>query len=160
MESSKPQEQKKHFAAVIRHGERGDRVENFPCPNPCDPPLTPHGLKQAKATGDFLKEFFASKNYQFDKVIIECSPFLRCMMTAGQVASALGIKEIIINYRTAEFLQEQKLTDIVSRYSQFVSVPIFLETQKTVSKDVLIEEEEGEEKQVQHSKRGLSRPSA
>ena len=42
------------------------------------------------------------QGYNFDKVIIECSPFLRCMMTAGHVAEALGVKEVMINHRAAE----------------------------------------------------------
>ena len=40
-----------------------------------------------------------------------------------------------------EFLKEDKLLAIVSRYSQFVNVPILLEVEKTITKEVPIEEE-------------------
>ena len=55
-----------------------------------DPPLTPQGVKEAIVTGNFLKEHFSDNSYHFDKVIIECSPFLRCMMTAAQIAKIFG----------------------------------------------------------------------
>ena len=37
----------KHFIAVIRHGERGDKLPGFVVENPVDPLLTPRGMKQA-----------------------------------------------------------------------------------------------------------------
>lgn len=35
----------RHFAAVLRHGERGDMVEGFEYSNKVDPPITPLGVK-------------------------------------------------------------------------------------------------------------------
>ena len=100
----------KHFAAVIRHAERGDMVSNYKfVDNEHDPPITPRGILQAKATGNFLNQYFKNNGYKFDKMIIECSPFLRCLMTAGQIAPILDTgytagKKIIINYRAGDNL--------------------------------------------------------
>lgn len=35
----------KHFAAIIGHGERGDKVKDFKVPNKDDPPITQNGAK-------------------------------------------------------------------------------------------------------------------
>ena len=70
-------------------------------PNKSDPPLTERGIQQARATGDFLKKYLED-GHHFDKVIIECSPFLRCMMTAGHIAEKLDAREVIINYRATK----------------------------------------------------------
>ena len=72
-----------HFVAVIRHGERMDMVENMPFKNKCDPPLSPLGVEQAAVTGRFLKKYFSDNGFHFDKIIVETSPFIRCMMTSG-----------------------------------------------------------------------------
>jgi heat shock protein beta len=45
-----------------------------------------------------------------------------------------------------EFLEEGKLKEIVTRYSQFVNVPIYLQIEKSVSKEVPVEEDEEEKK--------------
>ena len=78
-------------------------------------------MQQAKSTGEFLKQYFHENGYNFDKVIIECSPFLRCMQTAAQIAVEvpgtesitrevrgefvpIGGHEVKINYRASEIL--------------------------------------------------------
>ena len=94
----------KHFAAIIRHGERSKHIRKFDYSNKVDPPLTGLGIRQSQATAEFLKWYFKENNYIFDKVIVECSPALTCMMTAGEIASALGCKEVIINYRASEII--------------------------------------------------------
>ncbi len=53
-----------------------------------------------------MKQYFDKNHYKFDKVIVECSPFLRCIMTAGQIAKGLGVEEVTINYRASEILLE------------------------------------------------------
>ena len=68
----------------------------------CDPPLTPTGLVQASEAGDFLKEYI-EKN-KFDEVIMECSPFIRTVQTATQIAKKIGITKIKINYKLSELL--------------------------------------------------------
>ena len=90
------------FYAIVRHGERGNAVPGFVFKNQFDPPLTPLGIEQATATGKFLKEFFDSKGWCFDKIIIESSPFLRSMQTAAWVAHELDVSEILINYQISE----------------------------------------------------------
>jgi hypothetical protein len=66
--------------------------------------LTPKGIIQASATGKFLKEYFDSNNLTFSKVIIECSPFVRCKMTSAQIALHLGVENVQINYLASELL--------------------------------------------------------
>jgi broad specificity phosphatase PhoE len=72
--------------------------------NKYDCPITELGLKQAKRTGQYLKELFTKDNLKFDKIIIECSPFLRCQMTAAQIATELGIHNFKVNYQFTEEL--------------------------------------------------------
>lgn len=95
-----------------------------------DPALTPNGMQQARATGKFLKHYFEENGYKFDKIIIECSPFLKCMMTAGQIikilqgsseeedvldddTAALNQKEIHINYRATQVLDQFTTTSMI-----------------------------------------------
>ena len=55
----------KHFGAFIRNGERlEEQIEKSP--NVWDIPMTALGLKQAKRTGEFLKEYFDKNEYKFD----------------------------------------------------------------------------------------------
>ena len=99
-----------HFAAIINHGESVKHARLGPRKEPpsADPPLTPRGLKQARATADFLKEYFSGNSYRFDKVIVECSPFLRCMVTAAQIAKRFGVEEVVINYSACDVLLEKQ----------------------------------------------------
>ena len=88
----------------VRHGERADHVQDCPFDNKSDPQLTPTGIEQAKKTGLFLKEYFASNNLSFSSITIECSPFVRCKMTAAQIALHLGVQKVRINYLASELL--------------------------------------------------------
>lgn len=94
------------LAALIRHGERADCaprhrtskayiIEN-------DPPLTDKGIIQAFETGTSLKKFLTDDGYT--DIVLECSPFIRCMMTAAGIAKALGIQKIKVNYQYCELL--------------------------------------------------------
>lgn len=57
--------------------------------------------------GRILKDFFEQNNMKFDKVVMQCSPFLRCIQTANQISEALGIiSEIEVNYLFCEHLNE------------------------------------------------------
>ena len=69
-----------------------------------DPPITINGVNEARVTGEFLKKHFETNHYNFDKVIIECSPFLKCIMTAAHLAPVLGVEEITVNYQATDFL--------------------------------------------------------
>ena len=75
----------------------------IPYPNTSDPPLAGRGVEQAWGTGEFLDSYFR-ENYKFDKIIIETSPFLRCMMTASRIAAPLGVTSIKINYNACDTL--------------------------------------------------------
>jgi broad specificity phosphatase PhoE len=41
---------------------------------------------------------------KFDKIIIESSPFVRCIQTAAKIADGLGVEEVRINYLACEHL--------------------------------------------------------
>ena len=68
-----------------------------------DPPLTPLGLQQAHETGIYLKTFLESNGYT--KIIIQSSPYLRCLQTAKESAKILGIPTIEVNYMLSEWMK-------------------------------------------------------
>ena len=43
---------------------------------------------------------------KFTRIIVETSPFVRCLMTSAQIAKALGIPSAGINYRFCEWLTD------------------------------------------------------
>ena len=59
---------------------------------------------QAHQTGLYLKEYFDKNGMTFDRINIETSPFIRCLMTSSQIAKALGVSEITINHQASEIL--------------------------------------------------------
>ena len=71
----------------------------------CDPPLTKLGLSQAHVCGQHLRKYLERAGY--DLVLIEASPFLRCMETAAAIAKELGLPEVNVNYRCAEWLKKK-----------------------------------------------------
>ena len=80
----------------IRHGERCDNSEleeeRARIKIKSDPPLTKLGVAQAHMTGIFLKDYLKEGNY--DKIVIETSPFLRTLETAVGIAKEIGVSEI------------------------------------------------------------------
>lgn len=74
-------------------------------PNKDDPPLSALGVAQAKTTGKYFKKYFADNDFKFDHIIIDCSPFLRCMMTASFIAEYLDVPEVTVNYKSIEMLR-------------------------------------------------------
>ena len=80
---------------MIRHTERADKTvipETFRTKE--DPPLSSLGIKQSHITGQYLKKWFEMNEMEFDKIIIESSPFIRTLQTANSIASELGVKQI------------------------------------------------------------------
>jgi broad specificity phosphatase PhoE len=74
---------------VLRHGERVDDVNprwGESAARVHDPPLTPAGVRQARATGRLLRE--APVAARVDAVL--ASPFVRAAATAHHVARVLG----------------------------------------------------------------------
>ena len=77
------------FIAFIRHGERCDLAMGskmiIPYENNIrfDPPLTAVGLEQAAICGryfrDRLREVEELHGITFDEVVVESSPFVRCL---------------------------------------------------------------------------------
>ena len=63
------------------------------------------GVQQAHKCGQYLREYMKSNDYTC--VILESSPFLRCMETAAAIAKEIGIDEINVNYRYSEWLKKK-----------------------------------------------------
>merc|ERR1712159_275395 len=53
-----------------------------------------------------------------------------------------------------EFTEGDKIKDLVKKYSEFISFPIYLKETKTVEKEVPVEEEPAEEKKEEEKKEG------
>ena len=70
-----------------------------------DAPLSNLGVSQAHVTGKWLKEYLRGGQYQ--RVVIESSPFLRTLETAAAIASEVGVGEITVNYRLFDWLREE-----------------------------------------------------
>ena len=51
----------------------------------------------------YLAEIEKEEGRKFDEVIVEASPFVRCLSTAARIAKPLGIKKIPINYLMSEW---------------------------------------------------------
>ena len=70
-----------NFFAIMRHCQRADThkgvFDNWLVKT--DPPLTPEGEKQAKLLAKYYTDYWKTNNMTFDKVIIETSPFMRCI---------------------------------------------------------------------------------
>lgn len=85
---------------VVRHGERADNIDKgHPKYEPYeiadDPHLTKRGLEQAKAAGTKILSMMDGKKIMNIRVI--SSPFIRCLMTAQQIALVLGVKSIQVD---------------------------------------------------------------
>lgn len=99
---------------MIRHAEKANLhdKENPRWVVDKDPPLSRRGERQAAFTGQFLKDYFDNKlGVTFDKIVIETSPFMRCVQTANEIALALGVKEVEINYLVAEHLYKRDFAE-------------------------------------------------
>lgn len=101
------------FYGMLRHAEKANLHDKD---NPRwvvekDPPCSRRGERQAVFTGEYLKDYFEKHNMKFDKIVIETSPFMRCIQTANGVAVALGADEVEINYLIAEYLYPRDFPD-------------------------------------------------
>ena len=58
------------------------------------------------ATGEFLDDYFEDEDYKFDKVIIESSPFWRCILSCQELLLGLGKEDLMttVNYRASQVL--------------------------------------------------------
>ena len=76
-----------------------------------DPPITDDGKKHALFVGTvsvgykLQLEHMLNSGEPFDEIVIESSPFLRCMMTCAQVCKAMCIKQFRLNYMFSEHLE-------------------------------------------------------
>lgn len=71
---------------IMRHGEAG-----FSASSDSNRTLTPHGIKQSKAAGLWLKE----QKLQFDLGLV--SPYLRAQQTLTELSSKVTISQIETN---------------------------------------------------------------
>ena len=91
---------------VMRHGQRLDDImddwETSTC-RPWDPPLTPHGHKQARQAGRRLQGKCG------DRIMhIYSSPFKRCLQTAVGVARANSVEQVSVSFGLCEMLSRIK----------------------------------------------------
>ena len=95
-----------HHLFYVRHGERVDHAKHLKIEYPIkyDPPLTPLGVQQATETGRFFKEYL--KTHKFDDIVIECSPFIRTMMTGAAIAKEIGFSQITVNHHFCEWMSD------------------------------------------------------
>eukprot|EP01017_Pseudomicrothorax_dubius_P045530 TRINITY_DN7882_c0_g1_i5.p1 TRINITY_DN7882_c0_g1~~TRINITY_DN7882_c0_g1_i5.p1 ORF type:complete len:160 (-),score=39.44 TRINITY_DN7882_c0_g1_i5:383-862(-) len=116
----------------VRHGERADHVESERAKIELshDPHLTPQGVKQAFQTGVFLNKLIEEHENNLKnanllhpekslKVIVLCSPFLRTIMTAVNIAQSLknlhGGK-VYLETAIGEYLEEFEFSgDVISK---------------------------------------------
>ena len=130
----------------IRHGERADHAKhlNIEYPVKTDPPLTPLGVQQATETGYFFKKYLTT--HKFDEVKIECSPYIRTMMTGAAIARVLEIPVLTINHGFCEwmsemFFDENILPKLMTRTTpRDVIVRDYLEGVEYVDEDIGFEE--------------------
>ena len=102
---------KTRYCFVVRHGQRAD---NLPLTYPKyighhDAMLTKEGHKQAAETGLFLKQTLngikAIHGKEWDKVILQSSPFIRTMSTASEISKEMERTEPFeLNYDYVEYL--------------------------------------------------------
>ena len=94
------------MCCVIRHGERADNVDfqklGIEIEQMSDPPLTPLGIEQAKECGVFFKKHLEEQGYT--KIIIQSSPYLRCLQTAAQTCKILDVETIEVDYSVGEWM--------------------------------------------------------
>ncbi|EKX40601.1 hypothetical protein GUITHDRAFT_142692 [Guillardia theta CCMP2712] len=90
---------------VMRHGMRLDDQDptwKLSASRPYDPPICEHGREQCKLAG---MSFKSSRSQVGDISFVLSSPFLRCVQTAAEVASILGISRIFIENDICEVLE-------------------------------------------------------
>ena len=80
--------------------------------NSWDPPLTPKGWIQAAKTGEYLKKLLIDEGkYKIENIIFEVSPFVRCVQTASEITSKLGINKVQITYLASETQYQDERCD-------------------------------------------------
>lgn len=85
----------------VRHSEREDH-HLPPNAKAVDPKITAHGVRQAEATGKYLKAVLEEQ--KITEIIIESSPFIRCLQTASLIAKELGKTQVKVNFLVCELL--------------------------------------------------------
>ncbi|KJE94406.1 hypothetical protein CAOG_05049 [Capsaspora owczarzaki ATCC 30864] len=91
---------------IVRHAERLDLVDATWIPaaaRPWDPPVSEHGLRQARHTGSRLARYPVARVFT--------SPFLRCMQTAAEIVAGMAgdeslASQVLVNveHGLAEFM--------------------------------------------------------
>ena len=82
---------------LIRHGERIDKFDPFSDTwVPHDPIITPQGCMNAREKGRRIKDQYMTEwqklvGGQFERIIVESSPYTRTMMTCANICLGMGI---------------------------------------------------------------------
>lgn len=106
---------------LIRHGESIQNTkENYELKLPDHKVyLTEEGKKQAKQTGEFLKEYIQKNNINIDNATLWISPYERTRQTAKIINESLNIKKI-----------KEDITLIEQRYGLFSDTEISISKEK------------------------------
>ena len=96
----------------IRHAERCDKsyctYEKARVANKEDPPITKIGISQAQLCGKRLTEQLCDVT---NSIVIETSPYLRCIQTASIIAKELRVRQITVSYKWGEWLYYRSFPD-------------------------------------------------
>ena len=63
----------------------------------------------SKKTGIWLKKYLQDNGYK--KIILRCSPFIRTLQTASQIAKSFDIQDIQIDYQLHEALYRKLFSE-------------------------------------------------
>jgi heat shock protein beta len=89
-----------------------------------------------------------SKNNDDDQHVWESTADAHFSVAKDPQGNTLGRGtevKLFLKEDAGEFLEQDKIKDLIKKYSEFITFPIYLKTSKTETKEVPIEEEEEEE---------------
>ena len=106
MEAKKDKPSNPCYLVHFRHGERADDAGRTDFPIAHDPPLTELGMKQARLTGEFIKNHLGEEMLAASTIHVASSPFLRCLQTSAGVLKGAGIEDtpITVHNNLSEYL--------------------------------------------------------
>jgi broad specificity phosphatase PhoE len=60
-------------------------------------------------------------NDEFDEIIIECSPFVRCIQTASGISKELGIDSVTINWTASELQADWLFEECPVEHTEYLA---------------------------------------
>lgn len=114
---------------IVRHGLREDFIdESWKAAHPLsfnDPPLADLGLQQALETGEFLQKTYSADTRWSKECRVLVSPFLRTKQTGTNIARALGVSQLGVEYGLSEwFTDKNRVNGSFEPLSLFTARPL------------------------------------